>query len=79
MQRVVLAIVIREYPILMTIPAIACELFENPNDLTGGMALARAVHELVAEELLYSDGFLAVPTRPALHIKRLVEGDSHRV
>jgi hypothetical protein len=71
MQRVVLSIVLREYPVLMTIPAIACELFENPNDLTGGMALARAMHELVEEGLLHSNGFLVLPSRPALHVKRL--------
>jgi hypothetical protein len=46
MQRVVLAVVLREYPVLLTFPAIACELFENPNDLVGGMALARAVRDL---------------------------------
>ena len=47
MQRVVLAVVLREYPVLLTFPAIACELFENPDDTVGGMALARAVRELV--------------------------------
>lgn len=32
MQRVVLAAILREYPVLLTFPALACELFENPND-----------------------------------------------
>jgi hypothetical protein len=75
MQRVVLAVVLREYPVLLTFPAIACELFENPDDLVGGMALARAVRELVTEGLLCSNGLLVLPSRPALHIKRLSGSD----
>jgi len=71
MQRVVLAAVLREYPVLLTFSAIACELFENPNDLVGGMALARAVRDLVGEGLLYSNGLLVLPSQPALHVKRL--------
>jgi hypothetical protein len=71
MQRVVLGVVLREYPVLLTFPAIACELFENPDDLVGGMALARAVRDLVMAGLLYSNGFLVLPSRPALHVKRL--------
>ena len=47
LQRVVLDVILREYPVLLTFPAIACELFENPDDLIGGMALARAVRDLV--------------------------------
>ena len=39
MQRVVLGVVLREYPVLLTYPAIACELFENPDDVIGGMTL----------------------------------------
>jgi len=75
MQRVVLAVVLREYPVLLTFPAIACELFQNPDDLVGGMALARAVRELVMGGLLYSNGLLVLPSRPALHVKRLSGGD----
>lgn len=63
MQRVVLAVVLREYPVLLTFPALACELFENPNDLIGGMALARAVRDLVGAGLLHSNGFLVLPSR----------------
>lgn len=71
MQRVVLGVVLREYPVLLTYPAIACELFENPDDLIGGMALARAVRDLVVAGLLHSNGFLVLPSRSALHVKRL--------
>jgi hypothetical protein len=75
LQRVVLDVILREYPVLLTFPAIACELFENPNDLVGGMALARAVRDLVGEGLLYSNGLLVLPSRSALHVKRLSGAD----
>ncbi|MBW8058948.1 MAG: hypothetical protein FVQ78_01165 [Solirubrobacterales bacterium] len=71
LQRVILDVILREYPVLLTFPAIACELFENPDDLLGGMALARAVRDLVMAGLLRSNGFLVLPSRSALHVKRL--------
>lgn len=76
MQRVVLAVVLREYPVLLTFPALACELFENPADLIGGMALARAVRDLVDGGLLHSNGQLVLPSRSALCLKRLSGGGS---
>lgn len=75
MQRVVLAVILREYPVLLTFPALACELFESPTDLVGGLALARAVRRLVEAGLLYSNGHLVLPSCPALHVKRLNGGD----
>jgi len=75
MQRVVLAVILREYPVLLTFPALACELFENPDDLVGGLALARAVRDLVEAGLLHSNGHLVLPSRPALHVNRLNGGD----
>jgi hypothetical protein len=75
MQRAVLAVVLREHPVLLTFPALAAELFENPNQLIAGMALARAVRDLVTEGLLYSNGVFVLPSRPALHLKRLDERD----
>ena len=71
LQRVVLGVILREYPALLTYPAIACELFANPDDLLGGMALARAVRDLVVAGLLHSNGFLVLPSRAALHVKHL--------
>ena len=71
MQRVVLAVILREHPVLLTFPALACELFENPDDFVAGYALARAVRDLVTEGLLHSNGVLVLPSRPALHVKRL--------
>lgn len=74
MQRVVLDVILREHPVLLTFPALASELFENPDDLVGSIALARAVRDLVIEGLLHSNGILVLPSRPALHIKRLNGG-----
>jgi hypothetical protein len=71
LQLVVLGVILREYPVVLTYPAIACELFENPDDIVGGMALARAVRDLVVAGLLHSNGFLVLPSRSALHVKRL--------
>jgi hypothetical protein len=70
-QRVVLAVILREYPVLLTFPALADELFENPGDLVAGYALARAVRGLVVEGLLHSNGFLVLPSRAALCFERL--------
>jgi hypothetical protein len=67
-QRVVLGVVLRG---LLTYPTIACELFENPDDLIGGMTLARPVRDLVVAGLLHSNGFVVLPNRAALHVKRL--------
>jgi hypothetical protein len=71
MQRVVLAVILREYPVLLTFPALADELFENPGDLVAGYALARAARDLVVEGLLHSNGFLVLPSRAALCFERL--------
>jgi hypothetical protein len=61
-QRAVLALVLREDPDVLTLPALA------------GLALARAIRELDDEGLVFSDGVLVRPSRPALHVKRLLEG-----
>jgi hypothetical protein len=71
MQRVVLAVILREYPVLLTFPALADELFENPNHFLAGYALARAVRDLVIEGLLYSNGLLVLPSQAALCFERL--------
>ncbi len=75
LQRVVLDVILREYPVPLTYPAHRCELFENPDDLIGGMALARAVRDLVVAGLLHSNGFIVLPSRSALHVKCLSERD----
>lgn len=42
MQRVVLALVLREHPALLTLPALAGQVLANPRTLSGAVALARA-------------------------------------
>ena len=72
MQRIVLALVLREHPALLTLPALAGRVLANPRTLTGGVALARALRDLDNEGLVFSDGFCVQPSRPALHVKRLL-------
>lgn len=72
MQRVVLALVLREHPAVLTLPALADRVLVNPRTLIAGMALARALRDLDNEGLVFSDGFLIQPSRPALHVKRLL-------
>jgi hypothetical protein len=72
MQRIVLACVLREHPALLTLPALAGRVLAHPRTLTGGVALARALRDLDNEGLVFSDGFRVQPSRPALHVKRLL-------
>lgn len=72
MQRVVLALVLREHPILLTLPALAGRVLADPRTLAGGVALARALRDLDNEGLVFSDGLLIQPSRPALYVKRLM-------
>jgi hypothetical protein len=74
MQRAVLALVLREYPRVLALPTLAGRVLANPRTLTGGVALARALRELDDEGLVFSDGSLLQPSRPALHFKRLLGG-----
>lgn len=74
MQRAVLALVLREHPDPLTLPALAGRVLANPRTLVGGVALARALRNLDDEGLVFSDGFLVQPSRPAVHVKRLLEG-----
>ncbi|HET9591593.1 MAG TPA: hypothetical protein VFP17_01640 [Solirubrobacterales bacterium] len=73
MQRAVLALVLREHPDPLTLPALAGRVLANPRTLVGGVALARALRNLDNEGLVFSDGFLVQPSRPAVHVKRLLE------
>jgi hypothetical protein len=72
MQRFVLALVLREHPALLTLPALAGRVLANPRTLSGGVALARALRDLDNEGLVFSDGLVIQPSRPALHVKRLL-------
>lgn len=73
LQRVVLGLVLREYPALLTLPALAGRVLANPRSLSGGVALARALRDLDNERLVFSDGVGVQPSRPALYVKRLAE------
>jgi hypothetical protein len=75
MQRVVLALVLREHPVTLTLPALAGRVLAEPRTLTGGVALARALRDLDNEGLVFSDGFYVQPSRPALYVKRLLGDD----
>lgn len=72
MQRVVLALVLREHPVVLTLPALADRVLVSPRTLTGAVALARALRDLDDEGLVFSNGFLVQPSRPALHVMRLL-------
>jgi hypothetical protein len=74
MQRAVLGLLLREHPEVLTLPALADRVLANPRTLTGSVALARALRDLDNEGLVFSDGFLVQPSRPALYVKRLLEG-----
>jgi hypothetical protein len=72
MQRVVLALVLREHPALLTLPALAGRMLADPRTLSGAVALARALRDLDNEGLVFSDGLRVQPSRPALYVKRLL-------
>lgn len=72
LQRAVLALVLREHPDLLTLQALAGLVLANPRTLTGGVALARALRDLDNEGLVFCDGRLVQPSRPALYVKRLL-------
>lgn len=72
MQRVVLALVLREYPILLTLPALASLVLPDPRSLVGCVTLARAVRYLAREGLLLSNGLFVLPSKSALHVHRLL-------
>jgi hypothetical protein len=74
LQLDVLAEVLREDPDVLTLSALAGRVLANPRSLTGGVALARALRVLDDAGLVYSDGLLVRPSRPALHIMCLLRG-----
>ncbi|HEX4669846.1 MAG TPA: hypothetical protein VH275_07750 [Solirubrobacterales bacterium] len=74
MQRAVLALVLHEHPTLLTLPVLAGRVLANPRTLSGGVTLARALRDLDNEGLVFGNGFLIQPSRPALYVKRLLGG-----
>lgn len=55
----------------MTFLELADKLFAGAGDPDAGVPLAYAVRELSIEGLLKPQGPLVLPTRAALHVKRL--------
>lgn len=76
LQRAMLGLILREYPDVLTLPMLASRVLENPRSLPGAVALARALRDLDNEGLVYSDGLLVQPCRPAIHVKRLLLGET---
>ena len=71
MQRVVLALVLRQHPDPLTVPALAGRVLVNPRTLTGGVALARAlVRE--PELLLLDEPFAALDALTRIRMHGLV-------
>lgn len=71
LQRAVLAFVLHEHPIGLTIVELADKLFDDLDEVLAGAPLACAVRDLAMGGLLRSRGHLLLPTRAALHIKQL--------
>jgi hypothetical protein len=70
-QRAVLAFVLAEHPTQLTIPDLARELCERPEDFAEGDAVERAVRNLAGVGLLHRHDAFVLPTRAALHFDRL--------
>ena len=71
LQLGVLEVILREYPQQLTHREIAEHLFDDLDDPNAGRPFACAVRDLSLGGLLKPRGPLVLPTRAALHIKRL--------
>jgi hypothetical protein len=71
-ERRVLSQVLALHPTHLTMPELAAEVLEDPNDFGEGDALARAVRDLGAAGLVRMNGLVVMPTRAALHFDSLL-------
>jgi hypothetical protein len=71
-ERRVLTRVLHHHPTRLTMPELAREVCEDPDDFGEGDALARAVRDLTAAGLLRMEGAAVVPTLAAIHSDRLL-------
>lgn len=62
-------IVLAHHPAPLTMPELAAEVLEDPDDFAEGDALARAVRDLCAAGLVRMNGAVVMPTRAALHFR----------
>ena len=70
-ESVVLSRVLALHPAHLTMPELAAEVCQDPEDFAEGDALARAVRDLTVAGLLRMNGVHVVPTRAALHFDSL--------
>lgn len=73
-QRIVLMVVLAHHPTHLTVPELAAEIVDNPDDFGEGDALARAVRDLGAAGLVRMVGTVVMPTRAAVHFDSLDVG-----
>lgn len=66
-EAVVLAFLIDEHPVQLTIPEVSLALNAGSTDFGGEDAVERAIRELVGAGLLRCDGGSVLPTRAALY------------
>lgn len=74
-ERAVLARVLDHHPTRLTMPELAREVCEDPDDFGEGDALARAVRDLTAAGLLRMEGVAVVPTLAVVHADRLFSNE----
>lgn len=74
-EAIVLRRVLALHPTHLTLPELAREVCEDPEDFAEGDALARAVRDLSVAGLLRMNGPLVEPTRAAVHFDNLDECD----
>ncbi len=72
-ERTVLIRVLALHPIHLTMPELASEVLEDPDDFAEGDALARAVRDLGVAGLVRMNGVVVAPTRAALHFHSLLD------
>jgi hypothetical protein len=58
--------------IALTLPVLANLVLANPRSLVGCVTLARAVRDLCRAGLLLSNGLFVLPSKPAIHVNRLL-------
>lgn len=59
------------HPTHLTLPELAAEVCDDPDDFAEGDALARAVRDLAAAGLLRMNGVVVMATRPAIYFDSL--------
>ncbi|HEX5762831.1 MAG TPA: hypothetical protein VFY04_06895 [Solirubrobacterales bacterium] len=66
--------VLTHHPTNLTMPELAAEILNDPDNFAEGDALARAVRDLGAAGLVRMNGVVVMPTRAAVHFDSLSRG-----